>query len=84
MSRMDVRPHSSWHTTAKHKVVTCGDNLVRSYDLENGELIWQCGGLSENTIPSPVVEGEFVYCMSGYKGYSLLALAALRPGRHHQ
>ena len=58
----------------KTQVVTCGDNLVRSYDLENGELIWQCGGLSENTIPSPVVEGELVYCMSGYKGYSLLAL----------
>ena len=58
----------------KTQVVTCGDNLVRSYDLDNGEIIWQCGGLSENTIPCPVVEGDLVYCMSGYKGYSLLAL----------
>jgi len=58
----------------KAQIVTCGDNLIRSYDLENGAIIWQCGGLSQNTIPCPVTDGEHVYCMSGYQGYSLLAL----------
>lgn len=64
----------------KTQVVTCGDNLVRSYDLETGAIIWQCGGLSQNTIPCPVTDGERVYCMSGYQGYSLLALPLSAEG----
>ena len=65
---------------AKTQVITCGDNLIRSYDLENGSIIWQCGGLSQNTIPCPVTDGERVYCMSGYSGYSLLALPLSAKG----
>jgi outer membrane protein assembly factor BamB len=42
--------------------------------LADGKIIWQCGGLTSNAIPSPVVEGDVVYCMTGYEGYSLLAL----------
>lgn len=64
----------------KTQVITCGDNLVRSYDLETGSIIWQCGGLSQNTIPCPVTDGERVYCMSGYSGYSLLALPLSAKG----
>ncbi|MDA8960598.1 PQQ-binding-like beta-propeller repeat protein [Akkermansiaceae bacterium] len=64
----------------KTQVITCGDNLIRSYDLENGSIIWQCGGLSQNTIPCPVTDGERVYCMSGYSGYSLLALPLSAKG----
>jgi len=64
----------------KTQVITSGDNLVRSYDLENGEIIWQCGGLSQNTIPCPVTDGERVYYMSGYSGYSLLALPLSAKG----
>ena len=64
----------------KTQVITCGDNLVRSYDLESGAIIWQCGGLSQNTIPCPVTDGERVYCMSGYSGYSLLALPLSAKG----
>lgn len=64
----------------KTQVITSGDNLVRSYDLESGEIIWQCGGLSQNTIPCPVTDGERVYCMSGYSGYSLLALPLSAKG----
>lgn len=60
--------------SGKKQVVTCASNLVRSYDLTNGRIIWQCRGLTGNAIPAPVVEGGVVYCMSGYKGYALLAL----------
>ena len=56
------------------QVITAASNLVRSYDLETGDIIWQCGGLTGNVIPAPVVEDGVVFCMSGYKGYSLLAL----------
>ena len=47
---------------------------VISYDLYNGEVIWQCAGLTANAIPCPVVEKGVVYCMTGYQGFSLLAL----------
>jgi outer membrane protein assembly factor BamB len=66
--------------SGKTQVVTCGSNLVRSYDLNNGDIIWKCAGLSSNTIPSPVVQDDAVYCMSGYEGYALLALPLFARG----
>jgi outer membrane protein assembly factor BamB len=62
------------------QVITSGEKKVRSYDLEDGRIIWQCGGLSQNAIPCPVVADGLVYCMSGYKGYSLLALPISAEG----
>ncbi|MCH7728874.1 MAG: hypothetical protein IH991_20670, partial [Planctomycetes bacterium] len=66
--------------SGKTQVITAASNLIRSYDLENGEIIWQCSGLTGNVIPCPVVEGDVVYCMSGYEGYSLLALPLTETG----
>ncbi|MFP6611172.1 MAG: PQQ-binding-like beta-propeller repeat protein, partial [Pirellulales bacterium] len=62
------------------QVITNGSNLVRSYDLETGNIIWQCSGLTGNAIPAPVVENDVVYCMSGYQGYSLLAIPLSAKG----
>jgi len=47
---------------------------VISYDLSDGNVIWECSGLTDNAIPCPVVEDGVVYCMTGYQGFSLLAL----------
>lgn len=55
------------------QVVTNG-HIVRSYDLETGELLWQCGGQVQNPIPSPVRLGDVVYCMTGYQGNAVYAL----------
>ena len=60
--------------SGKTQVVTAASKMVRSYDLDTGDIIWQCSGLTGNVTPCPVVEGDVVYCMSGYQGYSLLAL----------
>ena len=66
--------------SGKTQVITAASGKVRSYDLDNGRIIWQCGGLTGNVIPSPVVDGDVVYCMSGYEGYSLLALPLFARG----
>lgn len=66
--------------SGKTQVITSASNMVRSYDLENGEIIWQASGLTGNCIPCPVVDGDYVLCMSGYKGYSLLALPLTETG----
>jgi arylsulfatase A len=60
--------------SGKTQVITAASKSIRSYDLDNGEVIWHCSGLTGNVTPCPVVEGDVVYCMSGYEGYSLLAL----------
>lgn len=77
---------NAWATPRVHEhsgrvqVITAASNLVRGYDLANGEIIWQSSGLTGNVIPSPVIEGDVVYCMSGYEGYSLLALRMSETG----
>lgn len=56
------------------QVITNATTNVRSYDLENGELIWQTTGMTENVIPSPVYADGVVYVMSGFRGNKLLAI----------
>ena len=71
---------NAWATPAviehggKTQVITAASNMVRSYDLKDGDIIWQCSGLTGNVTPCPIVDGDMVYCMSGYEGFSLLAL----------
>jgi len=60
--------------SGKTQVITAASNMIRSYDLDSGDIIWQCSGLTGNVTPSPIVDGDVVYCMSGYKGHSVLAL----------
>ncbi|MBC8326305.1 MAG: PQQ-like beta-propeller repeat protein [Verrucomicrobia subdivision 3 bacterium] len=53
---------------------------VVSYNLANGQILWQCSGLTDNAIPCPVVANGIVYCMTGYQGFSLLALPITARG----
>ena len=62
------------------QVIVNGSNAVCSYDLDSGKIIWQCSGLTDNPIPSPVAEGGRVYCMTGYRGHALLALPLSATG----
>lgn len=64
----------------KVQIVTCATKLIRSYDAETGELIWQCGGLTGNVIPSPVSGFGKVFCTTGFRGYALLAIELGRTG----
>lgn len=62
------------------QVITTATNAVRSYDLETGEVIWWATGLTNNSTPCPIVDGDTVYCMTGYKGHSLLAIPITGKG----
>lgn len=57
--------------SGKLQIVTAASKLVRSYDFETGELIWQCSGLTGNVIPCPVAANGIVYVMSGFRGFAL-------------
>lgn len=56
------------------QIITSGSNRVRAYDLETGEVIWECGGLGLNAIPSPVREGDVVLAMTGFRNGNLMAV----------
>lgn len=58
----------------KAQVITAGTNRIRSYDLSNGEIVWECAGLTQNVIPTPVYDDGIVYLMSGFRGASLKAI----------
>ena len=77
---------TSWATPlavevdGKVQIVTCATKLIRSYDAKTGDLIWQCGGLTPNAIPSPVSGFGKVFCTSGFRGSALLAIELGRTG----
>lgn len=66
--------------SGKTQVITSASNFVRSYDLDSGEVIWQCSGLTGNCTPCPQVEGDHVICMSGYQGYAAMAIPLTERG----
>lgn len=56
------------------QVIVSATNRVRSYELASGKVLWECAGQTANVIPTPVSAGGVVYCMSGYRGQSAMAL----------
>lgn len=58
----------------RKQVITAASNRVRSYDYDTGELIWECGGLGQNSIPAPVAANGIVYVMTGYEQPKLMAI----------
>ena len=48
-------------------IVVAASNRVRAYDLKNGEVVWECGGLGLNCIPTPVAADGVLFAMSGYR-----------------
>ena len=78
--RMERDERTSWSTplvveyNGTPQVITTATHRTRSYDLATGNLIWECGGLTANTIPSPVAADGMVYLMSGFRGNALQAI----------
>jgi len=84
--QIDRDESSAWATPliVQHggvtQVITNGQNRVRSYNAEDGSLIWECGGQVSNVTPSPVATDDAVFCMSGYRGSALFALPLNETG----
>ena len=78
--KKDRDERTSWCTPliveheGKAQAVVAATGKIRAYDLASGEVVWECGGLTRNVIPSPVADKEKVYCASGFMGNALLAI----------
>ncbi len=56
------------------EIVVCGTNRVRGYDLETGDIVWECGGMSSNVVATPVYANEMLYVGSSYEKKVLIAI----------
>jgi outer membrane protein assembly factor BamB len=56
------------------QVITNGQQQVRAYDLETGEVLWYGPGLTFNSIPSPVAADGMAFLTSGFQGNVLLGV----------
>jgi len=71
---------TSWSTpliiedASKALVVVSASNRVRAYDIANGDVVWECGGLGLNGAPTPAEKNGILYVMSGYREPALLAI----------
>ncbi len=78
--KVDRDETTSWATpyvvevSGKPQVITSATKLIRSYDVDTGELIWECGGMTQNAIPTPFAADGLLYVMSGFRGNALLAI----------
>ena len=68
-----------WENPVRTEIVTAGKNKVRSYGLD-GKLLWELGGMSTITIPTPVAAHGLLYVTSGYVLDASRPLFAIRPG----
>lgn len=60
--------------SGKPQVIISATNRVRGYDLADGKVLWECGGLSTNVVASPVSSEGMVYAGSSYDTRALLAI----------
>jgi len=71
---------TSWSTPliikykGKPQIVTSATTFVRSYDLDTGQLLWKCTGLTPNVIPHPIEANGIVYVASGFRGNAFFAV----------
>jgi outer membrane protein assembly factor BamB len=78
--RVDRDEPTSWSTPlvvesdGAPQVVVSATRRVRSHDVRTGKLVWECGGMTANVIPTPVAAHDKVYVMSGFRGNALRAI----------
>lgn len=71
---------TSWNTPlvvehqGKTQIIINGTNRIRAHDFETGQVLWSCGGMTVNAIPSPILVGDTVVCMSGYRSSMAVAI----------
>ena len=78
--KVDREEDTSWSSPIiiehedKPLLIVAGTNRVRGYDLANGKVVWECGGLSSNVVATPVYADGMLFAGSSYEKRSLLAI----------
>lgn len=71
---------TSWATPyvvdvgGKTQVIANAARKIRGYDFKTGDLLWECGGMTDNVIPTPVYKDGMLIAMSGFRGAAVRAI----------
>jgi len=71
---------TSWSTPlvveveGKPQVIVSATKRVRGYDLESGRQLWECAGLSDNVVSSPVYWRGLVIAGNSYYSQAMVAI----------
>ena len=71
---------TSWSTPlvvqheGRTQIVVSATKRVRSYDFANGQMLWECSGLSRNVVSSPVAGLGMVFAGNSYDWQAMLAI----------
>lgn len=68
-----------WKNDRRTELITPGAGKVRSYSMD-GKVLWQLGGMSSLTIPTPFAKFGLLYVTSGYVLDRRKPIFAIRPG----
>ncbi|MFO1022015.1 MAG: PQQ-binding-like beta-propeller repeat protein [Planctomycetales bacterium] len=58
----------------KDQLVIAGGDYVRSYDPDNGEVLWVVQGTSQSCVGSPVMSEGIIIASGGYPGRETIAI----------
>lgn len=78
--RVERNEVTSWSTPVittvdgEPQVIVCGTDKIRGYRLLNGQVIWECGGMSANIVATPLVSDGILYAGSSYEKRILMAI----------
>ena len=78
--KVDRKEVTSWSTPIivksgeKNQVIVSSTQRIRGYDMNNGKVIWECSGMSNNVVASPVSENEKVYLGCSYDKRAMIAI----------
>lgn len=62
------------------QVILNGTTRIRSHDLKTGDVVWSCGGMTVNPIPSALRHGDSAIVMSGYRGAAAVSIPLTSKG----
>ena len=71
---------TSWSTPlvvehgGRTQVIVAATGRIRSYDLSDGKVIWECAGLSRNVVATPVAADGMVYVACSYDFQAMLGI----------
>ncbi len=68
-----------WVNDKRTEIVTAGAKKTRAYDLD-GNVLWELGGMSSITVPTPFSADGLLYVSSGYVMDSKKPIFAIKPG----
>ena len=77
VARQEVTSWSTpivYHFEGRRQLIVSGTERVRSYDLNDGSVIWECGGMSANIVASPVAGAGMVFVGSSYEKRAFLGI----------